>query len=145
MANYINVDKIEYTEEYLSGGFQPTMLVRKSDIDKMPTIKFDGFEKILEAYKNSTYICSSCGKVIFPDVNITDEGFYFHSEKNNYLGKGGKVILDNICPTCKLSDEKAEINPIKKLPNGYIGCIKCGTVFDVGKDHCPGCGQPRYY
>lgn len=105
----------------------------------------EALSDILDAYKKSTYVCSSCGKIVFPEVEVTNGNLNLHSEKNNYLGKGGRIIRDNICPDCKLSVEGFKDNTIKRLPNGYIGCLKCGTIFDASKDCCPGCRQPRYY
>lgn len=57
--------------------------------------------KILNHYKSSCYICSHCGKIIFPKVEFTNNYFKFSSEKAScYGGLGNKKIKDNICPEC---------------------------------------------
>lgn len=126
---------IKYTKPTVRAVAKPKTILSNSE----------ALSDILESYKKSTYVCSSCGKIIFPEVEISDGNINFHTEKNNYLGKGGRIIRDNICPDCKLSVEGFKNDTVEELPNGYIGCLKCGTIFDVSKDCCPGCKQPRYY
>lgn len=156
IAELVKYDDEDIIRKFVSEIFKLSTLKPYCNNHKKPTVitvvkpktimsNFEAFPDILESYKKSTYICSSCGKIIFPEVEIADGNINLHSEKNNYLGKGGRIIRDNICPDCKLSVKGFKDNVIKELPNGYIGCLRCGTVFDSGRDCCPGCKQPRYY
>lgn len=65
-----------------------------TDAEKLTTL--------YEVIKQNTYICSHCGKIIFPIVKTCDDGS-MDVCKDVYEVRGGlgnRVVRDNICKEC---------------------------------------------
>lgn len=59
-------------------------------------------EKIFETYRDSTYICSVCGNVIFPDITFEGEKVNITTTTCDLLGGMRNGILKkNVCESCK--------------------------------------------
>lgn len=72
-------------------------------LDEAPTLpEYNQISQIFEVYKSSTYICSICGNIIFPDVNFEDGSINISSTScESRGGKGNKVLKKNICEHCR--------------------------------------------
>ena len=72
-------------------------------LDEAPTLpEYSQISQIFEVYKSSTYICSICGNIIFPDVNFEDGRINISSTScESRGGKGNKVLKKNICEHCR--------------------------------------------
>lgn len=58
--------------------------------------------QVFEMYKNATYICSVCGEIIFPEVELDGENINITTTKcENRGGLGNKVIQKDICESCR--------------------------------------------
>ena len=65
-------------------------------------LEYDHINQMLEIYKHSTYICSVCGNIIFPEVDFDDGHINIHSESCDLRGgKGNKVLKKNVCEHCR--------------------------------------------
>ena len=80
---------------------------------------------------------------LYPFEMVKD---YFHE------GEMSQEEFDAFMTECTAPTQTSERNAAddtvtqsaQNLPMGYIGCLRCGTVFDASLDHCPGCMQPQY-
>lgn len=70
--------------------------------DKLPAfLEYSHINQLLEVYKKSTYICSICGNIIFPEVSFNDGHININSESCELRGgKGNKVLKRNVCEHC---------------------------------------------
>ncbi|MBY6842878.1 hypothetical protein [Clostridium botulinum] len=69
-------------------------------------------KKLLEEYNEQVYICSKCGRIVFPTVKINDDKVDFLINKGCVSGGlGNKILKDNICSVCI---EVSNIMPILK-------------------------------
>lgn len=56
---------------------------------------------ILDGKNNSSYICSICGKPVFPTVCIERNEILINTHKNQIRGgKGNNILKDNVCDKC---------------------------------------------
>ncbi|BAO04721.1 uncharacterized protein CBO05P1_002 [Clostridium botulinum B str. Osaka05] len=70
------------------------------------------FKKLLEEYSKQVYICSKCGRIIFPKLEFNNDKISFVTNKGCVSGGlGNKVLKDNICSVCI---EASNIMPILK-------------------------------
>lgn len=70
--------------------------------DAILEIKRSTCEIVMHYVKGATYICSTCGTIVFPDVTINSDGdVSFTSESGTCTGGlGNKVLAKNVCPQC---------------------------------------------
>lgn len=56
---------------------------------------------LLSESSSLVYICSRCGKIIFPKASIIKDTINFDAKSYNVRGGlGNKVLKDNICEEC---------------------------------------------
>ena len=61
----------------------------------------DTLVSFLEVYKSATFICESCGEIIFPKVTANEHGICIESCKAKIRGGiGNHCIKKNICEDC---------------------------------------------
>lgn len=72
------------------------------------------FDTLYLNIKMNTYICSECGKTIFPDVEFSDDEHCTIKSSRNEIrgGKGNEIRKRNICSKC-----------IQNIRNGVKGEI----------------------
>jgi hypothetical protein len=66
-------------------------------------IREEEFYECLLTVKYNTYVCGSCGKVQFPDVEIVNDNkilFNVTNRSSSIIREGGKTTTKNICPVC---------------------------------------------
>ena len=78
---------------------------------------------IFENYNSQCYICSKCGKIIFPIVSINNDEVNFSTEIGEVRsGIGNKIVKDNICKDCidKTLKFASDMTKIKMSKFDYI-------------------------
>ena len=100
----IDYDAFFVTEEqnkYINKGLK----IAYKDIKSQPAENvFDReqLESVLKVYKNSTYICSVCGNIIFPKVEFENGKVDVTTESCDLRGGlGNQVLKKNVCKSCK--------------------------------------------
>ena len=88
-------------------------------LDEAPSLpEYSQINEIFEVYKKSTYICSMCGNVIFPDIDFKDGCVNINTTSCEARGgKGNKILKKNICEHCrdKIGKIMEGANPILTL------------------------------
>ncbi|HCL4455175.1 TPA: hypothetical protein N2D10_003202 [Clostridium botulinum] len=58
-------------------------------------------KELFEEYNEQVYICSKCGRIVFPTLKFNNDKISFVTNKGCIRGGVGNMILkDDICPTC---------------------------------------------
>lgn len=87
--------------EYINKGLK----IAYKDIKSQPAENvFDReqLENVLKVYKNSTYICSVCGNIIFPKVEFENGKVNMTTESCDLRGGlGNQILKKNVCKSCK--------------------------------------------
>ena len=61
---------------------------------------FSEINDLLASIKLSTYICSSCGRIIWPRFTLNDDGtILFTQESKSHIVRS-TIMQGNICPAC---------------------------------------------
>lgn len=59
-------------------------------------------DAIIYSIRNLTYICSMCGYIVFPSVNVLFNEVEVTQDKSDIRGgKGNKIIYNNVCNECR--------------------------------------------
>ena len=63
-------------------------------------------ELFLKTFESATFICESCGEIIFPKVTTNEHGIFIESNRTEVRGASNSVIKENICANCcKIASE----------------------------------------
>lgn len=63
-------------------------------------------ELFLKTFESATFICESCGEIIFPKVTTNEHGIFIESNRTEVRGVRNSVIKENICANCcKIASE----------------------------------------
>lgn len=57
-------------------------------------------ELFLKTFEPATFICESCGGIIFPKVTTNEHGIFIESNRTEVRGARNNVIKENICANC---------------------------------------------
>lgn len=58
-------------------------------------------ELFQKTFESATFICESCGEIIFPKVIMNEHGIFIESKRTDIRGsKGNQCIKKNICKDC---------------------------------------------
>ena len=59
-------------------------------------------QEVFEVCKGSIYICSVCGRIVFPEIEFQDGKVNITTEKCEVRGgKGNPILKENVCKLCK--------------------------------------------
>lgn len=70
--------------------------------DKQPDKAIaDAFNFLIRAIENETFICKSCGEIVFPKIAVNEHGIFIESNRAEIRGgKGNYCIERDICEEC---------------------------------------------
>lgn len=57
-------------------------------------------ELFLKTFESATFICESCGEIIFPKVTTNEHGIFIEGNRTEVRGARNKVVKKNICNNC---------------------------------------------
>jgi hypothetical protein len=62
----------------------------------------DNISKVIEVFKSGQYICSCCGKIISPTLDVSQGNLRITMDSADLRGGvGNHILLDHICSDCK--------------------------------------------
>ena len=75
--------------------------IHKSPAKDIIILTESTLNQLLKEYISNSYTCSSCNKIIYPEVSIANNEFEFNINKSTINGGiGSKILKDNICDRC---------------------------------------------
>lgn len=58
-------------------------------------------ELFLDTYKEGTFVCDVCGKIVYPKVTTNEHGIFIESESAEIRGGlGNHVMKKRVCKNC---------------------------------------------
>ena len=54
----------------------------------------------VKAFESATFMCESCGEIIFPRVTTNGHGIFIESRRTEFRDARNRVVKKNICDNC---------------------------------------------